>query len=64
MEERITELEILLTHQQRFLDELNEALIRSTFEIDDLRKKVARLEAVVRALEPLPLPHGEKPPHY
>lgn len=61
-EQRITELEIKLTHQERLLDTLNEVIIEQRADIDALKK---RLDAYGRVLESLgeDAPN-EPPPHY
>ncbi len=44
LESRIIDLEIRLTHQDRLLEELNDVIIEQRRLIDDLRKRLARLE--------------------
>ncbi len=68
-EQRITDLEIKLTYQQRLIDQLNEIvtehtmqLLRAEKQLGELLHRNEMLQTQLR--EHLPnLPH-EKPPHY
>ncbi len=69
MRERETELEELLAHQQRLLDQLNSVVTEQGAELHKLRREFEALRVValrlteqVNAGSPN-LPH-EKPPHY
>ncbi|MEM8865523.1 MAG: SlyX family protein [Planctomycetota bacterium] len=68
MESRLTQLEELLAHQQRLLDELNEVITTQRREIDwlladreKLKATVTRLVQLQESAEQLP---DERPPHY
>lgn len=64
-DERITELEIRLTHQQRWIDEMNAELLGAREEIELLKKKLERMEQILAELvADEELPPSEKPPHY
>jgi uncharacterized coiled-coil protein SlyX len=63
--DRLTAIEMLLSHLQHDIDKLHEALISQQSQIDGLRRLLARWEA---SLEELPLPPtdpaADRPPHY
>jgi len=65
MEERITELELRFTEQERMLQELSSVLFAQQRELDALRAQVANLEKKLQA-EPGLVDASEKdrPPHY
>ena len=59
--ERITELEIKVTHQERLLETLNQVIIDQAKAVAALKRTVEQLEANNQ----LPVgPGDEKPPHY
>ncbi|WP_162006793.1 SlyX family protein [Roseimaritima sediminicola] len=66
--ERLTEIEIQLTHQQRFTEQLNEVIAEQYRMIEALERKVVGLETQVRRLRDTPPEQtdlaDEKPPHY
>ena len=63
-DDRIIELEIKLTHQDRLLEALNDVGIEQANQIDELRRAVAGLEKGGGGAA-LPIgPAAEKPPHY
>ncbi len=67
MEQRLTDLEIRLTHLEAALETLDRTVIRQQEAIDGLRMQVERLTAQVRELAPSPVaPIDEErpPPHY
>ena len=66
MDERITELELRFTEQERLLQELSGVLFSQQREMDALRAQVARLEKKLQAEPGLVDPSGDKdpPPHY
>lgn len=47
--ERIVELEIKVTYQERLLQDLNDVVTEQTRSIDALEKRIASLEARLRA---------------
>ncbi|MEM9185870.1 MAG: SlyX family protein [Planctomycetota bacterium] len=66
--DRATQLEELLAHQQRLLEELDGVVTELRRDVDTLGKEQARLAATVTRLaqsqdgaQDFP---GEKPPHY
>ena len=67
LEERVTELEIQLTHQQRQVEELNEFVFRQQQVIDqmagELRQIKEQLQMLLRSLVKEP-EEEEPPPHY
>jgi SlyX protein len=67
MSERYDELEIQLTHQQRYLDELNGLVYRQQQEIDrlaaELRQVKEQLQIVLPSLTREP-EDEMPPPHY
>ena len=52
LQERVTELEILFSHQTQLLDELNEVLTDCNQRIDRLSKENQRLRETVSTLAP------------
>ncbi|QDU57878.1 SlyX family protein [Aeoliella mucimassa] len=68
-EDRQTQLEELLAHQQHLIDTLNSVVTSQQSDINTLQQKTDRLEAKVKLLAEYmervgeDLPH-EKPPHY
>lgn len=64
LEQRVTELEIHLAHQDRLLAELNANLIEANQTIDLLNKRLERAELTLRDLLNAQLPANERPPHY
>lgn len=67
-EERITELELIVMHQQKMLTDFNEVLIDAQRRIDLLHREVKRLgddSQLLRSLQAeIRRPEDEKPPHY
>ena len=55
VDDRITELEIALTHQQGYVEQLNTELIAALGEIDLLKLRTTRLERLLSTL----LPEGD-----
>lgn len=64
LEQRVTELEIHLAHQDRLLAELNRNLVEANQTIDLLNKRLERSELTLRDLLSAQLPANERPPHY
>ncbi len=68
MEDRITELEIRLTHMEDVLETLNQSIIRQNNEIDSLQLQVSILEKKLKAAQAAsPVAHESEetpPPHY
>ncbi len=61
-DERLTELEIKLTHQEHLLETLNQVIIEQQAELESMRARLARFERTVSNLEEEPA--NEPPPHY
>ena len=68
MDERVTELEIRITHMEDTIDALNEALVKQYEVIDDLQFQITVLEKKLKAYaeeEPVAKESEETlPPHY
>jgi SlyX protein len=67
MENRVTELEIRLTHMEDTIEVLNRAIIDQHAEIDELKLKIETLEKKLKATQAsIIAPESEEtlPPHY
>ncbi len=67
MENRVTELEIRLTHLEDTIDVLNKTIIKQHDAIDLLQLQVSLLEKKVKASQSSPVAHESEetpPPHY
>ena len=67
MENRVTELEIRLTHLEDTIDVLNKTIIKQHGEIDTLQLQVSQLEKKIKASQSSPVAHESEetpPPHY
>ena len=67
MQDRLTEVEIRVTHMEQALNELSDVLIRQQSLIDVLEGKLERLDQRFDAADSAPAdasPASEKPPHY
>ncbi len=68
MSPRETELEITLAHLQRLFDQLNEVVTSQALELDQMQRRVTRLETQIKELKLKSTsaedPLDEKPPHY
>lgn len=67
MEERITELEIRIAHQEATLEALNKALVDQQQQIDRLQEQLRRLTERFQAIvvSQVASPEEESPPpHY
>jgi SlyX protein len=67
MENRVTELEIRLTHLEDTIDVLNQCLIKTTKCCDTLQLQVSLLEKKIKASQSSPVAHESEetpPPHY
>lgn len=62
-EQMIINLEIKLTHQERVIEELNEALFSQQQRLDGFEKVLTDLKKILQAGEQDIRPN-EKPPHY
>ena len=67
MDNRVTELEIRLTHLEDTIEVLNETIIKQHGEIDLLQLQVSVLEKKIKASQSSPIAHESEetpPPHY
>ena len=62
-EERLTDLEIRLTHQEDMIDELNKVIYRQQVKISDLEYLLKELAVRLVDIES-GRPLNERPPHY
>lgn len=66
-DDRLTNVELLLTHLQHDLEQLSQVVFRQQAELDALRKELVLLDSRVVTLTEGPEvrdPLAEKPPHY
>ncbi len=67
MEERLAELEIRVSFQDKTIQELNEVVTRQQFQLYQMAKDLEHLKAQLTTLAPsLVVPRDEEtpPPHY
>ncbi len=62
-DERLTDLEIRITHQEDMIDELNKELYRQHLKITDLESLIKELAVRLVDIES-GRPINEPPPHY
>lgn len=62
-DERLTDLEIRLTHQEDMIDELNKVIYRQQVKISDLESLLKELAVRLVDIES-DRPLNERPPHY
>lgn len=62
MDDRITELEVKLSHQEKLVDELNQVIIEQWRDIDLLKKKFNLLNDMVRQMDIKSAPPADEPP--
>lgn len=65
-DQRLTDLEIKITHQDLLLEELNTVIYQQQTRMDLLEKTIKELIKKMSSSEDGPQigPHNEKPPHY
>lgn len=67
-DDRLTNVELLLTHLQHDLEQLSQVVFRQQAELDALRKELVLLDTRVVTLSTegseVRDPQAEKPPHY
>jgi uncharacterized coiled-coil protein SlyX len=64
-DDRLTKLELLLSHLQYDVDKLNAALISQQAQIDELRQSLSKVQGVLEHLPETPRDlEQERPPHY
>ena len=64
LDERFMNIEMMLTEQQRMLDDLNDVIIKQGKEIDVLKKENALLKTLIERETVKPLSEETPPPHY
>ncbi|MSM39337.1 MAG: SlyX protein [Geobacter sp.] len=67
MEERLTDLEIRYTHQERTIQELSDAMFRQELKLEQLQTEVRQLREQLMIVSPSMVrsPEDEEPPpHY
>ena len=64
IDERLMDIELAITEQQRMLDELNEVIIRQGRKIDALQKENMLLKNLVERETVKPISEETPPPHY
>lgn len=67
MENRVTELEIRLTHLEDTIDVLNKTIIKQHDEINLLQLQVSLLDKKIKTSQSSPVAHESEetpPPHY
>jgi SlyX protein len=67
MDQRITELEIRLTHFEDTIEVLNQTIIKQSDEINLLQLQVSILEKKIKSAQTSPVAHESEetpPPHY
>lgn len=67
MEDRLNELEIRFTHQERTVEELNETVCRQELALERLEREVQLLRDQMKVLLPslmVSSDEDEPPPHY
>lgn len=64
LDERFMNIEMMLTEQQRMLDDLNDVIIKQGKEIDVLKKENAFLKTLIERETVKPISEETPPPHY
>ena len=67
MDDRITELEIRMTHLEDTIEVLNQTIIDQHAEVDTLKLQIDQLEKKLKATQASPVAHESEetpPPHY
>ncbi|MBO4285295.1 MAG: SlyX family protein [Alphaproteobacteria bacterium] len=64
IEERLTDIELAITEQQRMLDDLSEVIIFQGKQIDALKKENAILKNLIERETVKPISEETPPPHY
>ena len=67
LQDRVLQLELLVSHQEHLLQQLNEVVVQLRADTDDLRIRIRdrlqRLESLIERQAATPDP-DERPPHY
>lgn len=61
-DDRLTEVEIKVTHQEHLLETLNQVVIEQQKEIEAMRLRLDRFERMLSNFDENPA--NERPPHY
>ena len=61
---RLVQIETLLMHLQRDVEQLSKALIEQQAELETIRRSISRLAAVIDTEPEVRDPGLERPPHY
>ena len=64
LENRIDELEMRLSHQEKTIAELNDVITAQWQKTDKLERQLQRFAEELEALESNAAPTNQKPPHY
>lgn len=64
IEERLQNIELMLTEQQRMLDDLNDVVIQYAKELDALKKESVNIRTMLETETVKPLSEETPPPHY
>ena len=64
LENRIDELEMRLSHQEKIIAELNDVITAQWQKTDKLERQLQRFSEELEALESTTAPTNQKPPHY
>jgi SlyX protein len=64
MDERFSDMEIRLAHQERTLVELSDMISAQWKKIDALERQLRGLADELQSLDNAEGPHQQKPPHY
>jgi len=67
VDNRVTELEIRLTHLEDTIETLNQTIIKQSDEINLLQLQVSTLEKKIKSAQTSPVAHESEetpPPHY
>jgi len=67
VDNRVTELEIRLTHLEDTIETLNQTIIKQSDEINFLQLQVSTLEKKIKSAQTSPVAHESEetpPPHY
>ncbi len=63
-EERITELETRIAHQDRAIADLNEMITAQWKKLEAMERQLRRFGEEISSLEGNEAPANQKPPHY
>ena len=61
---RLVQIETLLMHVQRDVEQLSKALIEQQAELESIKRSLSRMAAVLESEPEVRDPGLEKPPHY